>query len=180
MRAVGPFPQADSTEREITTAPTRVETDSLGQRELPAEALYGVNTLRAVENFPLSGRTIGSLPGFVAAIALVKAAAARANADVGALPADRAQAIRAACEEVRTGSRDAHFPVDVLEGSGGTSSNMNANEVIANLAALLSGQPIGEYGFVHPNDHVNLGQSTNDVIPTAMKLAISPRWWPPR
>jgi aspartate ammonia-lyase len=151
---------------------TRIEKDSLGQKELPAEALYGINTLRGLENFPLTGRTIATLPEFVAAMAIVKEAAAQANRDIGALSSDRADAIIAACEEIRAGKHDSQFVVDVLEGSGGTSSNMNANEVIANLAAKLAGRSVGEYAFIHPNDHVNLGQSTNDVLPTAMKLAI--------
>ncbi|MFB9264007.1 aspartate ammonia-lyase [Bradyrhizobium erythrophlei] len=150
----------------------RIEKDSLGQRELPAEALYGINTLRALENFPLTGRTIATLPEFVAAMAIVKEAAARANRDIGALSADRAEAIIKACQEIRAGKHNAHLVVDVLEGSGGTSCNMNVNEVIANLAARLVGKPVGDYAFVHPNEHVNLGQSTNDVLPTAMKLAV--------
>lgn len=150
----------------------RIERDSLGQRELPADALYGINTLRALENFPLSGRTIAMLPGFIAAMAIVKEAAARANREIGALTADRAEAIIKACQEIRAGKHNAHLVVDVLEGSGGTSCNMNVNEVIANLAATLAGKPVGDYAFVHPNEHVNLGQSTNDVLPTAMKLAV--------
>jgi aspartate ammonia-lyase len=150
----------------------RIEKDSLGQRELPADALYGINTLRALENFPLTGRTIATLPEFVAAMAIVKEAAARANREIGALSADRAEAIIKACQEIRAGKHNAHFVVDVLEGSGGTSCNMNVNEVIANLAARLAGKPVGDYTFVHPNEHVNLGQSTNDVLPTAMKLAV--------
>jgi aspartate ammonia-lyase len=150
----------------------RIEKDSLGQRELPADALYGINTLRALENFPLTGRTIATLPEFVAAMAIVKEAAARANREIGTLSADRAEAIIKACQEIRAGKHNAHLVVDVLEGSGGTSCNMNVNEVIANLAARLAGKPVGDYAFVHPNEHVNLGQSTNDVLPTAMKLAV--------
>ncbi|KWV58059.1 hypothetical protein AS156_35090 [Bradyrhizobium macuxiense] len=151
---------------------TRIEKDSLGQRELPVDALYGINTVRALENFPLTGRTIATLPGFAAAMAMVKEAAARANREIGALSADRAEAIIKACQEILAGKHDAHLVVDVLEGSGGTSCNMNVNEVVANLAARLAGKPAGDYAFVHPNEHVNLGQSTNDVVPTAMKLAV--------
>jgi aspartate ammonia-lyase len=125
-----------------------------------------------LENFPLTGRTIATLPEFVAAMAIVKEAAARANCEIGALSTDRAEAIIKACEEIRGGKHKADFVVDVLEGSGGTSCNMNVNEVIANLAAKLAGRPVGDYAFIHPNDHVNLGQSTNDVVPTAMKLAV--------
>ncbi len=100
---------------------TRIEKDSLGQRELPVDALYGINTVRALENFPLTGRTIATLPGFAAAMAMVKEAAARANREIGALSADRAEAIIKACQEILAGKHDAHLVVDVLEGSGGTS-----------------------------------------------------------
>lgn len=151
---------------------TRIEEDLLGNRELPAGALYGINTLRAVENFPLTGRTIATVPEFVPAMAMIKEAAARANHEIGALSAEQAEAIIKACQEIRVGKHDAHLIVDVLEGSGGTSSNMNLNEVIANVAARLTGKPAGDYAFIHPNDHVNLGQSTNDVLPTAIKLAV--------
>ncbi|WP_439373435.1 aspartate ammonia-lyase [Bradyrhizobium sp. DASA03120] len=150
----------------------RTEEDVLGKRELPADALHGINTVRALENFPLTGRTIAALPEFVPALSMIKEAAALANLEIGALSAQKAEAIVAACQEIRTGKYDAHLIVDVLEGSGGTSSNMNLNEVIANLVARLAGMPIGDYSFVHPNDHVNCGQSTNDVIPTAIKLAL--------
>ncbi|MGL3104239.1 aspartate ammonia-lyase [Bradyrhizobium sp. BR 1432] len=144
----------------------------LGKKELPADALYGINTVRALENFPLTGRTIAALPQFVPALVMIKEAAALANLEIGALSAQKAEAIVEACQEIRTGKYDVHLIVDALEGSGGTSSNMNLNEVIANLAARLAGKPAGDYTFVHPNDHVNLGQSTNDVIPTAIKLAV--------
>ncbi|MEB2846321.1 aspartate ammonia-lyase [Rhizobiales bacterium RZME27] len=150
----------------------RVEADGLGAVELPADALYGVNTWRALQNFPLSGRPISSYPDFVWALATVKQAAGKANADIGVLSADRAAAIVAACEELKKGKHDRHLLVDMLEGSGGTSTNMNVNEVIANVVASRRGDALGAYVFVHPNDHVNLGQSTNDVIPTAMKLAV--------
>ncbi|GLR91628.1 aspartate ammonia-lyase [Bradyrhizobium iriomotense] len=150
----------------------RTEEDVIGERQLPADALYGINTLRALENFPLTRRTIATLPEFVPALAMIKEAAARANQEIGALSAQKAEAIIEASQEIRAGKHDAHLIVDVLEGSGGTSSNMNLNEVIANVAALLAGKPVGDYTFIHPNDHVNLSQSTNDVIPTAMKLAV--------
>src|SRR5262249_59201659 len=117
---------------------TRIEKDSLGQKKLPADALYGINTLRSLENFPLTGRTIATLPEFVPAMAIVKEAAARANCEIGALSADRAEAIIKACEEIRAGKHNAHLIVDVLEGAGGTSCNINVNEVIANLAAKLA------------------------------------------
>ncbi|WP_069733951.1 aspartate ammonia-lyase [Pseudorhizobium pelagicum] len=150
----------------------RIEMDGLGQAELAADALYGVNTLRAVQNFPLSGRPIASAPHFIWALALVKQAAAQANLELGAISSDRADAIVTACRDIGQGLYDEHFVVDMLEGSGGTSTNMNVNEVIANIVASKRGEGLGTYAFVHPNDHVNLGQSTNDVIPTAMKLAI--------
>ncbi|KAL1849263.1 hypothetical protein Plec18167_008115 [Paecilomyces lecythidis] len=153
-------------------ADTRVEKDSLGQLELPAEVLYGINTSRAIENFPLSGRPIKTWPEFIHAFAIIKQAAARANCDIGILTVERADAIYTACEEVKLGRHHAHLVVDMLEGSGGTSTNMNFNEVIANIAARASGRSFSDYSFVHPNDHVNLGQSTNDVLPTAMKLAV--------
>jgi aspartate ammonia-lyase len=150
----------------------RIETDGLGRAELPVDALYGINTLRSLHNFPFSGRSIASHPHFIWALATVKQAAARANSEIGAITVERADAIFAACNELKSGGHHDHLVVDILEGSGGTSTNMNINEVIANIAALRAGLPLGEYAFVHPNDHVNLGQSTNDVIPTGMKLAI--------
>lgn len=153
-------------------AAIRTEKDSLGQLELPASVLYGINTARAFANFPFTGRTLASCPDFIRAFAMVKQAAARANVEIGYLPADKGNAISLACEEVKTGRHDSHLIVDMLEGSGGTSTNMNFNEVIANVAAQAAQLPIGEYSFIHPNDHVNMSQSTNDTHPSAMKLAI--------
>lgn len=150
---------------------SRVEKDSIGQVELPAEALYGINTHRSLANFPLSGRCITTWPEFIYALATIKQAAALANCEVGSLTSEQADAIHAACEELKAGEHDAHLVVDMLEGSGGTSTNMNMNEVIANIVARSSGRALSDYSFVHPNDHVNLGQSTNDVVPSAMKLA---------
>ncbi len=151
---------------------TRTEEDSIGKAELSNGALYGINTLRSLQNFPLSGRSIASRPDFIWGLATVKQAAARANSEIGALSAERAEAVFAACEEIKLGLHDDHLVVDMLEGSGGTSTNMNVNEVIANVAARNAGLPFGDYTFIHPNDHVNLGQSTNDVIPTGLKLAV--------
>ncbi|TPX11337.1 uncharacterized protein E0L32_001155 [Thyridium curvatum] len=150
----------------------RIEKDSLGSRELPADVLYGINTSRALENFPLSGRSIATWTDFVWAFATIKQAAARANGDIGSLTAEQADAIFEACEEIKVGKHDVHLAVDMLEGSGGTSTNMNFNEVIANVATRNSGRALSDYSFIHPNDHVNMGQSTNDVVPTAMKLAV--------
>ena len=150
----------------------RIEEDGLGQLELPPDVFYGINTARSVANFPISGRTIASWPEFVRAFALVKQSAARANLEIGSLSETQANVICAACEEVKTGKYNGHLVVDILEGSGGTSTNMNFNEVIANVALSLSNRELSDYDFIHPNDHVNMSQSTNDVLPSAMKIAI--------
>ncbi len=150
---------------------TRREHDLLGDREVPVDALYGVQTLRAVENFPITGVRLGHYPHLVRALAMVKQAAARANRQLGLLPAAVAQAIDHACQEIIEGRWHGHFVVDVVQGGAGTSTNMNANEVIANRALELLGQPRGAYHHCHPNNHVNLSQSTNDVYPTAVRLA---------
>ena len=144
----------------------RVERDSMGELQVPADALWGAQTQRAVENFPVSGRPMPR--GFIRALGLVKAAAAEVNLGLGLLPKGVAAAIRAAALEVAEGAHDAHFPVDIYQTGSGTSSNMNANEVIAALAGRS-----GRAGKrpVHPNDHVNLGQSSNDVVPTAIRVS---------
>src|SRR5687767_15357537 len=154
------------------TAPIRTEHDLLGDRAVPADAYYGVHTLRALENFPITGTPIAIYPELVMALACVKQAAAIANAELGLLDERRAHAIRLACEEVREGKLFDEFVVDVIQGGAGTSSNMNANEVICNRALELLGHQKGEYQHLHPLDHVNLSQSTNDVYPTAVKLAL--------
>ena len=156
----------------FTGARTRREHDLLGDRDVPYDALYGVQTLRALENFPITGVAIREFPSLVEALAAVKAAAARANADLGLLAPDVADAIVRASEEIRTGRHHEHFLVDAIQGGAGTSTNMNANEVIANRALELLGKTRGDYAVVHPNNHVNLSQSTNDVYPTAIKLAL--------
>src|ERR1700737_2832404 len=150
---------------------TRREHDLLGDRDVPAEAYYGVHTLRAVENFPISGTKISIYPDLIAALASIKLAAARSNQELGMLDQTRADAIVAAAEEIRAGALHEQFVVDVIQGGAGTSTNMNANEVIANRALELLGRPKGDYKFLHPNEHVNMSQSTNDVYPTALKLA---------
>src|SRR4051812_14970251 len=152
--------------------PVRVEHDLLGDRSVPADAYYGVHTLRALENFPITGTPISIYPALVEALACVKQAAAIANSELGLIDERRAHAIRLACEEVREGKLFDEFVVDVIQGGAGTSSNMNANEVICNRALELLGQKKGEYQHLHPLDHVNLSQSTNDVYPTAIKLAL--------
>src|SRR5580765_6635838 len=150
---------------------TRREHDLLGDRDVPAEAYYGVHTLRAVENFPISGTPISIYPDLIVALASIKLAAARSNRELGLLDANLADAIVAAAEEVRAGALHDQFVVDVIQGGAGTSTNMNANEVIANRALELLGHAKGDYKFLHPNEHVNMSQSTNDVYPTALKLA---------
>jgi aspartate ammonia-lyase len=150
----------------------RVEHDLLGEREVPHDALYGVQTLRALENFPITGMPLREFPALVEALAAVKEAAALANAELGLMPRQISDLIVRACGEIRAGRHHEHFLVDMIQGGAGTSTNMNANEVIANRALELSGHERGEYQFVHPNNHVNLSQSTNDVYPTAVKLAL--------
>ena len=150
----------------------RSEKDLLGQRDVPATAFWGINTLRAVENFPITGRTISGNRHFIASLAAVKLAACRANHDLGLLDGRRSAAIEQACLEVIRGDFDAEFIVDVIQGGAGTSTNMNANEVIANRALELLGEHKGDYAVLHPNDHVNLSQSTNDVYPTAARISL--------
>jgi fumarate hydratase class II len=150
---------------------TRTEKDSMGTMELPADALYGATTQRAVLNFPISGYRF-SRP-FIRAIGLVKWAAALANRDLGKLDDRRAQLITEAAEEVIDGRWDSQFPIDIFQTGSGTSTNMNANEVIANRCSQLDGKPIGSKDPVHPNDHVNMGQSSNDVIPTSIHIAVA-------
>ena len=152
--------------------PVRIEHDLLGDRAVPASAYYGIHTLRALENFPITGTPISVYPDLVASLACVKQAAAIANAELGLLDEPRAVAIRLACEEIREGRRHEEFVVDVIQGGAGTSSNMNANEVVCNLALERLGRAKGDYAHLHPLDHVNLSQSTNDVYPTAVKLAL--------
>ena len=147
---------------------TRNEKDSLGAVEVPVAAMYGAQTARAVENFPISG--MRAHPALIRAIGMVKRAAAEANGELGAVSKERAAAIAAAAQEVIDGKWDTEFVVDVFQAGAGVSFHMNANEVIANRANQLLGARLGSYAKVHPNDHVNYGQSTNDVFPTAMRL----------
>ena len=150
----------------------RLEHDSLGDRDVPAHAYYGIHTIRAVENFPISGIPLSTYPDFINALASVKQAAAEANRELDLLDDTRADAIVAACTEIRSGHLHDEFVVDVIQGGAGTSTNMNANEVIANRALEILGAPRGDYDRLHPLEHVNLGQSTNDVYPTAIKVAL--------
>ncbi len=149
---------------------TRKERDLLGEREVPASAYYGVQTLRALENFPVSG--VPNHRGLVRAYAAVKKAAAGANHRLDLLDGKRFKAISTACDEIMSGEHGEHFPVDVFQAGAGTSTNMNMNEVIANRALEIMGESRGDYDTLHPNDHVNMGQSTNDTFPTAMHVAL--------
>src|SRR6187551_56211 len=148
---------------------TRTEKDSMGEMSVPASALHGASTQRAVLNFPVSGYRF-SRP-FVRALGLIKWAAAQANHDLGLLDSHRCALIVQAAEEVVEGKLDEHFPLDIFQTGSGTSTNTNANEVIANRSCQLVGKPIGAREPVHPNDHVNMGQSSNDVIPSAIHIS---------
>ena len=150
----------------------RMEHDLLGEREVPMDAYYGVHTLRALENFPISGIPISTYPNMVRALACVKQACALANNELELLDERITDAIVNACEEIRAGKLHSQFAVDVIQGGAGTSTNMNANEVIANRALELLGFARGEYKQLHPLEHVNMSQSTNDVYPTAIKVAL--------
>src|SRR5262245_1884639 len=153
------------------TVKTRTEKDLLGEMQIPADAYYGVQTARALENFQLSGTAINHYPGFVEAWAIVKLAAARVNTEVGAMKPERLAAIEKACKAVLDGKYHDQFKVDWYQGGAGTSTNMNANEVLANIALELSGHKKGEYQFIEPHDDLNMSQSTNDSYPTAIKVA---------
>src|SRR5213079_1808653 len=150
----------------------RVEKDLLGEKEIPADAYYGVQTARALENFQLSGVLINHYPGFVEAWAIVKLAAARANTDVGAMKKEKLALIEKACQAVLDGKYRDQFKVDWYQGGAGTSANMNANEVMANVGLELMGKNKGEYQFLEPHDDLNQSQSTNDSYPTAIKIAL--------
>lgn len=151
---------------------TRSEHDLLGDREVPDEYYYGVQTLRAMENFNISGVTLNFFPDLVESLAIVKMAAAKANYDLGLMEKPVTEAIVKACQEIINGRFHYHFTVDMIQGGAGTSTNMNANEVIANRALEIMGYEKGQYEHCHPNNHVNLSQSTNDAYPTAVKIAL--------
>ncbi len=150
---------------------TRLERDSMGEMQVPADALYGASTQRAVLNFPISHRPLPE--AFIRGLGLVKLAAAQANGQLGLLSREKSQIIQQAAREVAEGRLQAHFPVDVFQTGSATSTNTNANEVIANRASQLAGQPIGSRKPLHPNDDVNLGQSSNDVIPTTLHVSVA-------
>ncbi|MFN3780904.1 MAG: lyase family protein, partial [Candidatus Kapaibacteriota bacterium] len=149
----------------------RIEHDLLGEREVPYELYYGIQTLRALENFPITGIPISHFPELIVALAQVKKACALANHYLGLLPENIKNAIVQACDEIIDGRFHTHFVVDMIQGGAGTSTNMNANEVIANRALEIMGYEFGQYQYCHPNNHVNLSQSTNDVYPTALRIA---------
>ncbi len=153
-------------------ARTRVEVDSLGAMSLPQMADYGIHTARAAENFPITGVTLSQFPELIQSLAMTKLAAARANMDLGVLEERIGSAIVRACARVIAGEADSQFIVDMVQGGAGTSTNMNANEVIANLALRELQRLPGDYAVIHPNDHVNLSQSTNDVYPSAVRLTM--------
>ena len=152
---------------------TRTEKDSMGTMEVPADALYGASTQRAVLNFPVSGYRFGR--EFIRALGMIKWAAAEANLELGLLDDEKTTLIAKAAKEVMDGALDEHFPVDIFQTGSGTSTNMNINEVIANRCSQIAGEPVGSKRPVHPNDDVNMGQSSNDVIPTAIHVAVGER-----
>src|SRR5436305_10605979 len=153
----------------LTQSPTRTEKDSLGTKEIPAQVYYGIQTARAVENYPISG--MRAHPTLIHAFGMVKEAAAEANRELGLVDAKTADAIIQAAREVQQGKWTHEFVVDVFQAGAGVSFHMNTNEVIANRAIEILGGKLGDYSRIHPNDHVNYGQSTNDVFPTGMRLA---------
>src|SRR6187402_1785335 len=151
---------------------TRTESDLLGKKEVPFDAYYGVQTMRALENFQVSGVATNFYPDYVRAYAMVKLAAARANTETGRMKKEKMDAIEKACQAVMDGKYHNQFLVDLYQGGAGTSANMNANEVLANIALEMSGHKKGEYQFIEPHDDLNMGQSTNDVYPTAIHVAL--------
>lgn len=161
-----------NTTAQYVSGRTRVENDLLGQRDVPWESYYGIQTLRAIENFNITGITLSFFPALIEALASVKEAAAETNFRLGLLDESIKNAIVQACQEIRYGKYHNHFTVDMIQGGAGTSTNMNANEVIANRALRIMGHNRGEYKYCHPNNHVNLSQSTNDAYPTAVKIAL--------
>ena len=156
----------------LKSKPTRTESDLLGAREVPQEALYGVQTLRGIENFRISKFHLNEYPDFINGLAITKMGAAIANSKLGLLTESQTQAIVQACREILDGKHHNHFPVDMIQGGAGTTTNMNANEVIANRALEIMGHQRGEYQYCSPNDHVNRSQSTNDAYPTAIHIGM--------
>ena len=170
IESVNPTTMQTPVETQASAPVTRREQDSIGEMDVPIDAYYGVQSLRAQRNFPITGQPMH--PMFIRNLALVKKAAAITNRAAGSLEPEKAAAIIGACEEVMAGRLADQFIVDNVQGGAGTSANMNMNEVLANRAGEMLGDPLGHYAAVHPNDHVNMAQSTNDVIPTAGKLTV--------
>lgn len=159
-------------QEELINHPHRMERDLLGPLAVPADAYYGVQTQRALENFRLSGVPLSHFPKLILGLAMVKKAAALANRDIGLLPTDKYEAIAYACDQLIDGEYHEHFVVDMIQGGAGTSTNMNANEVIANIGLEYLGRDKGEYEWLHPNNDVNMSQSTNDAYPTAIRVGM--------
>src|SRR5688572_16542487 len=157
----------------MTSPKTRTEHDLLGDLEVPADAYWGVQTHRALDNFKISGVQLRLYPNFIKGLAMVKMAAARANHETGQFSKEILTAIEGACQEIIDGKLHDQFQLDVFQGGAGTSTNMNANEVIANRAIELMGHKKGEYQYVEPHDHVNRSQSTNDSYPTSMHVGMA-------
>src|SRR3954453_14023040 len=157
----------------MASSKTRIERDLLGDLEVPVDAYYGVQTARALENFQISGVQLRLYPNFIKGLAMVKLAAARANFETNGFSKEILTAIEGACQEIIDGKLHDQFLLDVLQGGAGTSTNMNANEVIANRALELMGHKKGEYKYCDPHDHVNRSQSTNDSYPTAMHIGMA-------
>lgn len=155
-----------------TSGKMRMEHDLLGNKEVPAEALFGIQTLRCIENFDISRQLLSDFPPFIRALGIVKMGAMLANHELGLVSDEIKDAVVQACRELMDGRHAEHFPIDWVQGGAGTSVNMNANEVIANRALEIMGKQRGEYQFCHPNDHINMAQSTNDAYPTAMHLGL--------
>lgn len=155
-----------------TSGKVRMEHDLLGDKEVPVEALFGIQTLRCIENFDISRQLLSDYPPFIKALGIVKKGAILANHELGLIPDNIKDAVIKACEELMEGKHTEHFPIDLVQGGAGTSVNMNANEVIANRALEIMGKERGEYKYCHPNDHINMAQSTNDAYPTAMQLGL--------
>lgn len=157
---------------QYSSGTTRIEHDLLGQREVPSEAYFGIQTIRAAENFNITGVTLNFYPSLIEALSMVKEAAAEANCELSLMEPEMKEAIVLACRELRKGKLHNQFIVDMIQGGAGTSTNMNANEVIANRALEILGRKKGDYNHCHPNNHVNMSQSTNDAYPTAIKIAL--------
>ena len=172
LLSVATSPGAWSQEAAQSSTTTRTEKDLLGEKQIPADAYYGVQTQRALENFQISGIPINRYPEFIDAWAIVKLAAAQANTDVGAMKPERLAAIEKAAQAVRDGKYHDQFMVDWYQGGAGTSTNMDANEVLANIGLEMTGHKKGEYQFLEPHDDLNMSQSTNDSYPTAIKVAL--------